>query len=73
MMDRRLMAQRAVVGALHGAINAAIVMRDDAMAQEAHDALIRAEFRLMSLEHVRCRPEPIPDDFDVIDPEDSHG
>lgn len=67
MTDRRLMAQRAVVGALHGAVNAAIAVRDDAMGQEAHDALIGAEFRLMTLEHVRRAPEPIPDDFDVIE------
>lgn len=50
MTDRRLSAQRAVVAALRGSVNAAIAVRDDALGQEAHDALIRAEFRLHRME-----------------------
>lgn len=69
MIDRRLSAQRAVVADLRGSVNAAIAMRDDALGQAAHDELIRHEFRLMSMEHVRRPPEPPPDDFDVIERE----
>lgn len=59
---RKIQAQRATVRALLADVNRAIIARDDAAGQEAHDSLFRAEWRLLRME----APEP-DDDFDVLE------
>ena len=70
---RRLAAQYALVRALKGCVEAAMIDGDEHAAELAHEDLMRAEARLLRMEgRLTGRPAPvaaarIPDDFEVIE------